>query len=93
VFKKSSIEWIHSLEIREPAGKLKAGNDPKPLKSALKSIECVLLILQCSDVKKRYYLGKKKSFLGANRLGSVFVPAVRSRRQPINIPKYLSISR
>lgn len=50
---KSSTEWIHRLEIRKLAGKLKAGNDPKPLKSALKSIERVLLIPQCSDVKKR----------------------------------------
>lgn len=57
VFKKSNTEWIHSLETREPAGKLKAGSDPKLLKSALKSIKCMLLILQCSDVKKRYYPG------------------------------------
>lgn len=42
---KSSTGWIHSLEIGERAGKLKAGNDPKLLKRALKNIKCMLPIL------------------------------------------------
>lgn len=72
MFKKSSMEWIHIPGRREPAGKLEAGSDPKLLKSTMQSIECLLLILQWSDVKKRYCPGeKKKSFLEANRLGSV----------------------
>lgn len=46
MFKKSSMEWIYIPERRELAGKLKAGSDPKLLKSTMQSIECMLLILQ-----------------------------------------------